>query len=252
MPRYKLFIEYDGTPFCGWQAQSHAPSVQQTLETVIARFAEHAVRLCVAGRTDSGVHALHQVAHFDMDKVMHTDTVRDAANAHLRDLLRLPAISVLNVEIVPTTFHARHSAIRRYYLYRILNRRSPSALDIRRVWHLPKPLDIEAMQDACSVLIGRHDFTTFRASNCQAKSPIKNLDHLEIKQNQEEIHITAHARSFLHHQVRSITGGLMQVGSGKWTKNDLKTALEACDRQRCPVMAPAHGLYLTGVDYAQT
>ncbi len=249
MPRYKLIIEYDGTPFCGWQWQDNGPSVQQTLEEAIARFAGHCVRLSCAGRTDSGVHALNQVAHVDLEKTFPPETVRDATNNYLRKKHRPVQISVLQVDEVANTFDARHSAIRRYYRYRILNRRAPSPLLAMRVWHIPRLIDVSAMKDVCSVLIGQHDFTTFRASHCQAKSPVKTLDHLMVENVGDEIHITAHARSFLHHQVRSITGGLVQVGAGRWTRTNLKMALEACDRTQCPGMAPAHGLYLTGVDY---
>jgi tRNA pseudouridine38-40 synthase len=250
MPRYKLTIEYDGTPFCGWQRQDNGVSVQHTLQEAIQPFAGHRVKLSCAGRTDAGVHALHQVAHVDLDKNLSPDVVRDASNAYLRNRKGLMSISVLHVEQVADTFDARHSAVRRYYLYRILNRRAPSALDIRRVWHIPKGLDVNAMREACPLLIGHHDFTTFRAAQCQAKSPMKTLDFLEISQVGNELHVRTHARSFLHHQVRSMVGALVAIGAERWTCDDLYMALKAPDRTRCPAMAPAHGLYLAGVDYA--
>jgi tRNA pseudouridine38-40 synthase len=249
MQRYKLTIEYDGTPFCGWQRQTNGISVQQTLEEAIVAFAGHEVKLSCAGRTDAGVHALHQVAHVDLEKHLPTDVVRDASNAYLRSRKGLMSISVLNVEQAADTFDARHSAIRRYYLYRILNRRAPSALDIRRVWHIPKGIDVQAMQAACEVLVGHHDFTTFRAAQCQAKSPMKTLESLVIMQSGDELYVRTYARSFLHHQVRSMVGALVAIGAGRWNGDDLRNALLKPDRTCCPAMAPAHGLYLAGVDY---
>ena len=245
MPRYKLIIEYDGTPFVGWQRQINGRSVQQAVEEAIEGFSSHAVRIHCAGRTDAGVHATHQVAHVDLAKDWRTDTVRDAANAHLKP----EPVSILEAEIVPDSFHARTSAQRRHYRYRILNRRSPPGLDVNRAWHVPWPLDADAMQAAAQVLVGRHDFTTFRAAECQAKSPVKTLDRLNVERRGAEITLNASARSFLHHQVRSMVGTLMLAGAGRWTLEGVRQALEAKDRTRCGPMAPACGLYLVGVDY---
>ena len=245
MPRYKLVIEYDGTPFAGWQRQINGRSVQQGVEEAIERFAGQGVRIHCAGRTDAGVHATHQVAHVDLEKEWRADTVRDAANAHLKP----EPVSVLEAEIVPDTFHARTSARKRRYLYRILNRRSPPGLDVNRVWHVPWPLDAKAMHEAAQVLVGQHDFTTFRAAECQAKSPIKTLDNLDVEQCGAEIRISASARSFLHHQVRSMVGTLAQAGAGRWSVADVKAALDARERRRCGPMAPSGGLYLVGVEY---
>ena len=245
MPRYKLVVEYDGTPFVGWQRQSNGRSVQQAIEEAVAGFAGHAVRIQTAGRTDAGVHATHQVAHVDLAKEWPTDTVRDATNAHLKP----EPVSILHAEIVPDTFNARMSARRRHYLYRILNRRAPAAIDLNRVWHVPWPLDADAMHAAAQTLVGRHDFTTFRAAECQADSPVRTLDRLDVARDGEEIRIAASARSFLHHQVRSMVGTLMLVGAGRWSAAEVREALEAKDRKRCGPTAPACGLYLVGVDY---
>ena len=245
MPRYKLVVEYDGTPFAGWQRQLNGRSVQQAVEEAIGRFAGHPVRVQCAGRTDAGVHATHQVAHVDLDKEWRPDTVRDAANAHLRP----EPIVVVGVEVVPETFDARRSAVKRHYRYRILNRRSPPSLDIGRVWHVPWPLDAAAMHEAAQTLVGRHDFTTFRAAECQANNPVRTLDRLDVERGGDEIRIATAARAFLHHQVRSIAGTLMLVGAGRWSVADVRAALEARDRSRCGPMAPASGLYLVGVDY---
>ena len=245
MPRYKLVIEYDGTPFAGWQRQANARSVQQAVEEAIEAFAGEAVRIQCAGRTDAGVHATHQVAHLDLPKEWRTDTVRDATNAHLR---RSP-VAILSAEIVPESFNARSSAKRRRYLYRILNRRAPPGLDGNRVWHVPWALDASAMHEAAQVLIGRHDFTTFRAAECQAKNPMRTLEQLDVARAGEEIRVESAARSFLHHQVRSMVGTLMLVGNGRWSADDVRAALEAKERARCGPTAPAAGLYLVGVDY---
>ena len=245
MPRYKLVVEYDGTPFVGWQRQSNGRSVQQAIEEAVAGFAGHAVRIQTAGRTDAGVHATHQVAHVDLAKEWPTDTVRDATNAHLKP----EPVSILHAEIVPDTFNARMSARRRHYLYRILNRRAPAAIDLNRVWHVPWPLDADSMHAAAQTLVGRHDFTTFRAAECQADSPVRTLDRLDVARDREDIRIAASARSFLHHQVRSMVGTLMLVGAGRWSAAEVREALEAKDRKRCGPTAPACGLYLVGVDY---
>ena len=245
MPRYRLLIEYDGTPFAGWQRQRNGPSVQQALEEAIARFAGTAVRVQGAGRTDAGVHAAGQVAHVDLAKDWRPDTVRDATNAHLG---RLP-VAVLAAEAVPEGFNARTSATRRRYLYRILNRRAPPALDRTRVWHVPWRLDAEAMHAAAQALVGRHDFTTFRAAECQAASPARTLERLDVTRDGDEIRIAAAARSFLHHQVRAMAGTLMLAGAGRWRVEDVRAALEARARERCGPTAPAGGLCLIGVDY---
>jgi tRNA pseudouridine38-40 synthase len=245
MPRYKLVVEYDGTPFVGWQRQINGRSVQQAIEEAVAGFAGHAVRIQTAGRTDAGVHATHQVAHMDLAKEWPTDTVRDATNAHLKP----EPVSILHAEIVPDTFNARMSARRRHYLYRILNRRAPATVDLNRVWHVPWPLKADAMHAAAQTLVGRHDFTTFRAAECQADSPVRTLDRLDVAHDGEEIRIAASARSFLHHQVRSMVGTLMLVGAGRWSAAEVREALEAKDRKRCGPTAPPCGLYLVGVDY---
>lgn len=245
MPRYKLVVEYDGTPFTGWQHQTNGLSVQQAVEEAIERFAGEKVRIHCAGRTDSGVHATHQVVHVDLRKEWRTDTVRDATNAHLR-----PApVAILSAETVPETFNARLSAVKRHYVYRILNRRAPAALDLNRVWHVAWKLDADAMREAAKFLVGRHDFTTFRAAECQANSPIRTLDRLDVERVGDEIRVYASARSFLHHQVRSMVGTLERVGAGRWEADDVRAALEARDRTRCGPMAPPTGLYLIGVDY---
>jgi tRNA pseudouridine38-40 synthase len=247
MPRYKLVIEYDGTPFAGWQMQTNGPSVQQAVEEAITRFCGHAVRIQCAGRTDAGVHATHQVAHVDLDKGWPLDTIRSAANAHLR-----PApIAVIAAEAVPDGFNARTAAVKRHYVYRILNRRSRPALERDRVWHVPWALDATAMHAAAQILVGRHDFTTFRAAECQANSPVKTIDRLDVERLGDEIRVAASARSFLHHQVRSMVGSLVVVGAGRWSAADLRAALEARERARCGAMAPPAGLYLVGVDYPE-
>jgi tRNA pseudouridine38-40 synthase len=245
MPRYKLVVEYDGTPFTGWQHQANGLSVQQAVEDAIARFAGAPVRVHCAGRTDSGVHATHQVIHVDLEKDWRPDTVRDAANYHLRP----NPVAILSAQRAPETFHARLSAIKRHYVYRILNRRAPPAIEVNRVWHVAWPLDHAVMHEAAQFLVGRHDFTTFRAAECQANSPIRTLDRLDVERVGHEIRIHASARSFLHHQVRSIAGTLERAGAGRWSVEDVRAALEARDRKRCGPMAPPDGLYLVGVDY---
>jgi tRNA pseudouridine38-40 synthase len=247
MPRYKLVIEYDGTPFTGWQRQLNGRSVQQAVEEAIERFAGQAVRIQCAGRTDAGVHATHQVAHVDLERIWRTDTVRDAANAHLRP----EPVAVLSAEEVPESFNARMSAVKRHYLYRILNRRAPPALEVNRVWAVPWRLDAAAMHEAAQHLVGRHDFSTFRAAECQANSPVRTLDRLDVGRVGDEIRVAASARSFLHHQVRSIVGTLAQAGAGRWSVQDVKDALDARDRKRCGPMAPSSGLYLVGVEYGE-
>ena len=245
MPRYKLLIEYDGTPFVGWQAQAAGTSVQATLARAIEAFAGEPVSVSGAGRTDAGVHALGQVAHVDLGKKWEADTVRDAVNAHLRP----HPIAVLAAEPADDGFDARFSARRRHYLYRIANRRADLALDRGRAWRVPRPLDAVAMHAAAQRLVGRHDFTTFRAAECQAKSPVKTLDRLDVVRDGEEVRVLAAARSFLHHQVRSMVGSLVLVGEGKWSADDLAGVLAARDRSACGPLAPPEGLYLVRVEY---
>lgn len=248
MPRYRVILEYDGTPFVGWQVQASGPSVQGRLAEAIGQLSGQTVAVRGAGRTDAGVHALGQVAHFDLEKDWPADTVRKAVNFHLKP----DPVAIIECEKVGVDFDARFSATARHYLYRVLARRAVPALDRNRVWWVPRSLDAQAMSAAARHLVGRHDFTTFRAAACQARSPVKTLDVLEVRPEGNEIRIAASARSFLHHQVRSIVGSLKHVGEGKWTPDDLKAALDARDRAACGVIAPAAGLYLVRVDYAQT
>jgi tRNA pseudouridine38-40 synthase len=245
MPRYKLTIEYDGTPFVGWQVQENGPSVQGRLAAAIRSFSGEETLPRGAGRTDAGVHALGQVVHMDLYKAWPTDKVRDALNAQLRP----DPISVLACEQAPEDFDARFSASARHYLYRIVNRRSPLALDRNRAWHVVQRLDALAMHNAAQVLVGHHDFSTFRSAECQAASPVKTLDWLAVEREGEEIRIVASARSFLHNQVRSMVGSLKLVGEGRWTAPDLARALAAKDRAACGPVAPPCGLYLAKVDY---
>jgi tRNA pseudouridine38-40 synthase len=248
MPRYSATIEYDGTPFMGWQVQAHGPSVQGALIEAIAKFSGETVPVRGAGRTDAGVHALGQVAHFDLRRSWEPARIRDALNHQLRP----NPVAVLNCRAVPETFDARHSATARHYLYRILSRRARPALDAGRVWWVPFKLDHEKMHAAAQELIGLHDFTTFRASQCQAESPLRTLDRLKVSRAGDEIHVWAEARSFLHNQVRSMVGTLKLVGEGRWTRDDVRRILEARDRRQCGVVAPPEGLYLTNVVYGET
>jgi tRNA pseudouridine38-40 synthase len=245
MPRYKLTIEYDGTPFSGWQLQDTLPTVQGALETAAKAIAGTDVRVHGAGRTDAGVHALGQVAHCDVAKNLSPGRFRDAMNAHLRP----HPIAVLSAEIVPESFEARFSAVKRHYLYRIRNTRANLALDVGRVWRVPRKLDAQAMHQAAQRLIGKHDFTTFRDTECQAKSPEKTLDQLDVTREGDAINIVTSARSFLHSQVRSMVGSLVWVGEGRWSADDLAAALAARDRAACGPVAPPQGLYLVRVDY---
>jgi tRNA pseudouridine38-40 synthase len=245
MRRYKLILEYDGTPFVGWQLQESGRSVQGRLAEAIGAFSGEDIVPRGAGRTDAGVHALGQVAHMDLAKDWEPDKIRDALNAQLRP----DPISVLACERAREDFDARLSAAARHYLYRIVDRRAPLALERMRAWGVFRPLDAEAMNEAAQVLVGHHDFTTFRSTECQAKSPIKTLDRLDVSRHGEVIRIETKARSFLHNQVRSMVGSLKLVGEGRWTARGLKLALEARDRSACGPVAPPQGLYLVKIDY---
>jgi len=245
MPRYKLLIEYDGAPFAGWQIQAGALTIQGVLTAAVEAFAGEKVSVQGAGRTDAGVHAVGQVAHIDLQKEWDTGTVRDALTAQLRP----HPVAVLAAERVPDSFDARFSARARHYVYRIINRRADLALDRGRAWRVPRPLDSPAMHMAAQGLLGKHDFTTFRAAECQAKSPVKTLDRLDVAREGDEIRVFASARSFLHHQVRSMVGSLVLVGEGRWSADDLAAALAARDRTACGQVAPPDGLYLVRVEY---
>ena len=245
MPRYKLTIEYDGTPFVGWQVQDNGLSVQGVLVEAVLAFTGERTAIGGAGRTDAGVHALGQVAHVDLARDWPPDTARDALNAHLRP----HPVAVLLAERVADDFDARFSATRRHYRYRIVNRRADLALEAQRAWRVPRPLDARAMHDAAQRLVGRHDFTTFRSTECQAKSPVKTLDRLDVMRDGDELNVIAVARSFLHNQVRSMVGSLVHVGEGKWSADDLAAALAARDRAACGQVVPPQGLYLVRVEY---
>ena len=245
MTRWRVRIEYDGGPYVGWQRQKNGPSIQQSIEEAVFRFCGEHTRVYGAGRTDAGVHAMGQVAHIDIERPTTADTVRDAINAHLRD----EPISIVEAVAAAEGFHARISARERVYLFRILNRRPPPAIDQGRVWHIPWDLDADAMHEAAQCLVGTHDFTSFRATVCQARSPVKTLDVLDVRKAGEEIHFHARGRSFLHHQVRNIVGTLERVGAGKWTAADVSTALDARDRAAAGATAPPDGLSLVSVTY---
>ena len=245
MPRYKLTLEYDGAPFAGWQIQASQRTVQGVLTAAIEALTGEKSLVQGAGRTDAGVHARGQVAHVDVARNWDVDTVRDALNAHLRP----HPIAILSAERVSDNFNARTSAIKRHYVYRIINRRPDLALEAGHAWRVPRPLDTDAMHVAAQRLVGKHDFTTFRSTECQAKSPVKTLDVLSVERNGQEITVTAVARSFLHSQVRSMVGSLEAVGEGKWSADDLARALAARDRTACGPVAPPDGLYLMRVDY---
>ena len=245
MPRYRLTIEYDGQPYKGFQAQEVLPSIQGSIERAVKAFSGQTLRLQAAGRTDTGVHATGQVIHIDLERDWRPEVVRDALNAHLMP----EPIAVIDAQVAEGDWHARFSATERRYIYRILNRKSPPALDRGKVWHLKKPLDAQAMHDAAQVLIGIHDFTTFRHMQCQAKSPIKTMDVARVWREGEQVLLEFASRSFLHRQVRSMTGTLTEVGIGRWSAADVKAALEARDRRACGPVAPADGLYLVGVKY---
>lgn len=245
MPRYKLTIEYDGSPFAGWQIQADRPTVQGVLTAAIEALSGEKTALQGAGRTDAGVHARGQVAHVDLAKDWDTDTIRDGLNAHIRP----HPIAILAAEHAAEDFNARTSAIKRHYLYRIINRRADLTLDAGHAWRVPRPLDGAAMQAAAQRLIGKHDFTTFRSTECQAKSPVKTLDVLSVARDGDDVTVRASARSFLHSQVRSMVGSLVMAGEGKWSADDLTRVLHARDRTACGQVAPPDGLYLMRVDY---
>lgn len=245
MPRYKLTIEYDGGPFAGWQRQANDLSVQQVLEEAIGRMSGEQVTIQAAGRTDAGVHALGQVISFDLGREWDPFKIREALNFHTKP----HPVAIIAAERAPEDFEARFSATARHYEYRILNRRARAALDAGHVWHVPVPLDADRMHEAAQMILGRHDFTTFRASECQAKSPIRTLERLDVMRHGETLLVIAKARSFLHSQVRSMVGSLKLVGEGRWSPADFRAALDAADRARCGPLAPPDGLYLTQVDY---
>ncbi len=245
MTRWRLTVEYDGGPFIGWQRQAYGESVQGTLERAIATMTGEAVTIHGAGRTDTGVHALAMQAHADIGKVLTEHRLREGINA----LVRPAPVSVLAVEQVPDDWHARFSCTGRRYLYRILNRRAPPALNRGNLWHIGEPLDLEAMEAGAAKLIGTHDFTTFRSVHCQSASPVKTLDWLSVERVDEEIHIRAAARSFLHHQVRSMVGCLALVGRGSWRPDDIQTALDTKDRAALGLNAPPEGLYFVAATY---
>lgn len=245
MPRYKLTVEYDGRPFSGWQIQADQLTVQGLLTAAVEALSGDKTLVQGAGRTDAGVHARAQVAHADLTKEWDTDTIRDALNAHLRP----HPIAILAAERAADDFNARTSAIRRHYLYRIINRRADLTLEAGRAWRVPRPLDAAAMHKAAQRLIGKHDFTTFRSTECQAKSPMRTLDRLDVTRDGDNVNIEVSARSFLHNQVRSMIGSLVLVGDAKWSAHDLAAALAARDRAACGQVAPAEGLYLVKVDY---
>lgn len=245
MPRYRLTLEYDGRPFVGWQAQENGPSVQGALEAAVHAFSGETVTMQGSGRTDAGVHALGQVAHFDLERQAATDEIQGALNYHLKP----EPIAVLEVAAADDDFHARFSAVMRHYRYRIVNRRAPLTFERGLAWQVAVPLDAARMHEAAQHLVGQHDFTTFRAAQCQAKSPVKTLSRLDVTRMGEEIEVSASAQSFLHHQVRSIVGTLKLVGEGKWATGDVSRALAARDRAALGLNAPPDGLYLVAVDY---
>lgn len=245
MTRYRIKLEYDGTAFVGWQRQDNGLGVQQVLEHAVTAFTGENTAVYGAGRTDAGVHALAQIAHFDLDKNFSANKIREAMNAHVRP----HPVAVLAVDEISEDFHARFSATERSYVYKILNRRAPASIDRGRCWHVPVALDVDAMHDAGQVLVGQHDFTSFRATVCQAKTPVKTLTEISVNRIGDEVHTYVRARSFLHNQVRIIMGALRKVGEGRWTKQDLTDVLAARDRTHTGQTAPPQGLYLKEVRY---
>ncbi len=247
--RYKLTLEYDGSAYQGWQCQAHGPSIQEAIEDALERFCGVRAEVVGAGRTDAGVHAKGQVAHVDLPREHDPYRVMMGVNFHLHTALPRHVVSITHAEAVEDNFHARFSATGRTYLYRILNRRAPPALEAGRVWHVVEPLDADAMRNAAGLLIGQHDFTSFRDSQCQAKSAAKTLRRLDVQRNGDEIHLHVEARSFLHHQVRIMAGSLKLVGNGKWRPEHIAQALAARDRKAAGPTAPPQGLYLVRVEY---
>ncbi len=252
MPRYKLTIEYDGTALAGWQAQNHQYSVQEALQAALFKATGEEVEVFGSGRTDAGVHALAQIAHCDVTADWEEFRLKEAVNFYLRQDEKLPVprqVAVLKAEITAAEFNARFNAAKRHYIYRVINRREHLALEQARAWQIVEPLDVTKMQNTAQVLIGQHDFTSFRSTECQAKSPVKTMEKIEIQRLGELIEFKFSARSFLHHQVRNVVGTLRLTGNGKWQEKDLKKALDAKDRRAAGETAPAQGLYLVGVDY---
>ncbi len=245
MPKYKLTIEYDGSPFCGWQQQAAQPSVQQSIAEAILKFCGEKVTVNGAGRTDTGVHATGQVAHIILSKAWPLETIKKAVNFHLKPL----PVAILDVEEVANEFDARFSAIKRYYRYDLIYRQAPLTFNKGLIWQIYYPLDIELMHQEAQCLVGKHDFTTFRASHCQSKSPVKTIDKITVTENAGLISIHVEALSFLHNQIRSITGCLKDIGTGRWEQGRLEQALLSAKREECAAIAPPHGLYLTRVDY---
>ena len=245
MTRWKITIEYHGGRFSGWQRQASGETVQQHIEEAIEKLCGHPVRITGAGRTDAGVHALGQVAHFDLERPTPDWVMQDALNAHLREV----PISIIKAETVPGGFDARLKAIRRHYLYKILNRRPPAAVEEGFVWHVSKPLDEAAMHEAAQLLVGQHDFTSFRASECQARSPVKTISRIDVIRDGDHVAVAVTAPSFLHHQVRNMVGTLKLVGEGAWDADRVTMALEARQRSSGGPTAPACGLYFVGVEY---
>ena len=244
--RFKIIIEYDGTPFVGWQKQENGRSVQASIESAIEKLFDEKITIFGAGRTDAGVHAMGQTAHFDVSKKnLDPYIIKNALNDHLRPL----PISILNVEKVDQNFHSRFDAIQRKYLYRIINRKSPLTIEKGRAWQVHKTLNIDLMKDCIPLIVGKHDFTTFRSAHCQSDSPIKTIDDLKITQSDENIYFGISAKSFLHHQVRSIVGSLKMVGESSWSINDFDLALKSKDRSKCGALAPSEGLYFMEVKY---
>lgn len=247
MPRFRMLVEYDGAPYVGWQRQDNGPSVQGAIEKAILAMSGEALTLKAAGRTDSGVHAFGQVCHVDLARAWKPATLMNAVNAYLA--MEKERVAILEAEEVPDSFDARFSATKRHYLYRIINRLAPTAIEAQRAWHVKKPLDHERMNAGAQMLVGHHDFTTFRSSHCQAKNPNRTIDRLEVTRSGELIEIRASAQSFLHNQIRSFAGTLKLVGEGKWSPEDVRDALAARDRTRCGPVAPPHGLFFMKVEY---
>jgi tRNA pseudouridine38-40 synthase len=247
MTRFRLVLEWDGRAFMGWQRQAHGPSVQEAVERALEAVTQEMAVVHAAGRTDAGVHAMAMTAHVDVEKPLSAFRLMEALNARLTEAGA--AVAVLEAEAVPQDFHARFSCTGRHYLYRLVCRRAPLALEAGRAWRLSRPLDLEAMREAAAYLVGRHDFTTFRSVHCQADSPVRTLDRLDIRAEGERVDLYASARSFLHHQVRSMAGALVWAGLGRWTPGDVQAALEARDRDRLPINAPPEGLFFLRADY---